>query len=148
MNEMSHLCKFGVNHSVIIAGLCTKGKSDNINDDMNMVQQLVHFDFAPPWLTHAEEVSSNPILHLKNIHQKFGTSMNWRSRDRLTCQFDTRHRKNIWTVPNDGTLNLSKPIGHSATDDCTNYTGIQEDMRDSSGNWANIDDFKWLRAVQ
>jgi hypothetical protein len=47
MNEISHLCKFGVNHSVIIAGLCTKGKSDNINDDMNMVQQLVQFDFAP-----------------------------------------------------------------------------------------------------
>jgi hypothetical protein len=33
------------------------------------------------------------------------------------------------------------------------YVGIEEDLRDSgleedTGNWANVDDFKWLRAVQ
>jgi tubulin-specific chaperone C len=33
------------------------------------------------------------------------------------------------------------------------YEGIQEDLKDSgldeeTGNWANVDDFKWLRAVQ
>ncbi|KAF0932162.1 hypothetical protein E2562_008693 [Oryza meyeriana var. granulata] len=34
-----------------------------------------------------------------------------------------------------------------------NYEGIEEDLRDAgleeeTGNWANVDDFKWLRAVQ
>ncbi|WVZ99346.1 hypothetical protein U9M48_044667 [Paspalum notatum var. saurae] len=34
-----------------------------------------------------------------------------------------------------------------------NYEGIEEDLRESeleeeTGNWANVDDFKWLRAVQ
>uniref|UniRef100_J3LDU6 C-CAP/cofactor C-like domain-containing protein n=1 Tax=Oryza brachyantha TaxID=4533 RepID=J3LDU6_ORYBR len=34
-----------------------------------------------------------------------------------------------------------------------NYKGIEEDLRDAgleddTGNWANVDDFKWLRAVQ
>jgi hypothetical protein len=33
------------------------------------------------------------------------------------------------------------------------YVGIEEDLKDTgleedTGNWANVDDFKWLRAVQ
>ncbi|KAK9272026.1 hypothetical protein L1049_002395 [Liquidambar formosana] len=36
---------------------------------------------------------------------------------------------------------------------CLCYKGIEEDLRESSlneemGNWANVDDFRWLRAVQ
>ncbi|KAF3948797.1 hypothetical protein CMV_025249 [Castanea mollissima] len=36
---------------------------------------------------------------------------------------------------------------------CLSYEGIEEDLRDASldeetGNWGNVDDFKWLRAVQ
>lgn len=36
---------------------------------------------------------------------------------------------------------------------CLQYDGIEEDLRESrldeeTGNWANVDDFKWLRAVQ
>ncbi|XP_054807316.1 tubulin-folding cofactor C [Prosopis cineraria] len=36
---------------------------------------------------------------------------------------------------------------------CLTYEGIEEDLRDASldnetGNWANVDDFKWLRATQ
>lgn len=36
---------------------------------------------------------------------------------------------------------------------CLSYQGIQEDLKDSgldeeTGNWANVDDFQWLRAVQ
>lgn len=52
----------------------------------------------------------------------------------------------------------SRPI----IEDCSNvrfaphvmkYEGIEEDLKDSgldeeTGNWANVDDFKWLRAVQ
>jgi hypothetical protein len=34
-----------------------------------------------------------------------------------------------------------------------NYEGIEEDLKDSgleeeTGNWANVDDFKWLKAMQ
>ncbi|KAF7839946.1 tubulin-folding cofactor C [Senna tora] len=36
---------------------------------------------------------------------------------------------------------------------CLTYEGIEEDLRDANlddetGNWANVDDFKWLRAIQ
>lgn len=36
---------------------------------------------------------------------------------------------------------------------CVNYEGIEEDLKDASlgeetGNWENVDDFRWLRAVQ
>ncbi|CAN6278850.1 unnamed protein product [Urochloa humidicola] len=36
---------------------------------------------------------------------------------------------------------------------CLNYDGIDKDLKESgleeeTGNWANVDDFKWLRAVQ
>ncbi|XP_065875945.1 tubulin-folding cofactor C [Euphorbia lathyris] len=36
---------------------------------------------------------------------------------------------------------------------CLRYEGIEEDMREAglgeeTGNWSNVDDFKWLRAVQ
>ncbi|XP_062149472.1 tubulin-folding cofactor C [Alnus glutinosa] len=36
---------------------------------------------------------------------------------------------------------------------CLSYEGVEEDLRDASldeetGNWANVDDFRWLRAVQ
>ncbi|XP_018847038.1 tubulin-folding cofactor C [Juglans regia] len=36
---------------------------------------------------------------------------------------------------------------------CLNYEGVEEDLRGASldeetGNWANVDDFRWLRAVQ
>uniref|UniRef100_A0A2P2NI36 Uncharacterized protein MANES_12G134100 n=1 Tax=Rhizophora mucronata TaxID=61149 RepID=A0A2P2NI36_RHIMU len=36
---------------------------------------------------------------------------------------------------------------------CLQYEGVEEDLREAgleeeSGNWAKVDDFKWLRAVQ